>query len=99
MLIYRNKDVENMDIREKYIKLKELLNDEFNNVKFDEIEYSWEKYEADIEVPCEFNLYCFIDNTECFLAFNNIDFCTHYTTDDIRELCEKIDNIRNKMNY
>ena len=88
-----------MDIREKYIKLKELLNDEFSDVKFNEIEYSWEKYEADIEVSCEFNLYCSIDNTDCFLAFNNIDFSIHYTTDDIRELCEKIDNIRNKMNY
>lgn len=88
-----------MNIREKYNKLKELLNKEFNEVIFNEIEYSWEKYEADIEVSSEFNLYCSIDSIDCFLAFNNIDFCIHYTTDDIRELCEKIDEIRNEINH
>lgn len=88
-----------MNIREKYNKLKELLNEEFSEVIFNEIEYTWEKYEADIEISSEFNLYCSIDNIDCFLAFNNIDFCIYYTTDDIRELCEKIDRIRNEINH
>ena len=85
-----------MNIKEKYNKLRELLNELYSEVNFNEIEYTRMRYEGNIEIPCEFTLYCVI---ECYLAFDNIDFSTYYTTDDIRDLCDRIENISNEVNY
>ena len=86
-----------MKIKEKYNKLKELLEEEFDNVNFDNLHLTEDGYEGVIEVPCEFTLYCVIDDTECYLTFDSIDFSTNYTVDEIRELCNKIEKISDEF--
>lgn len=86
-------------LEKRYKKLKKILEEEFNEVNFNKLLLNKNGYEGTIEIPCEFTLYCVIDNTECYLAFESIDFVNYYTTDDIKELCDKIENISNEINY
>lgn len=84
-------------LNSRYEKLKELLYDEFNNddINYNDVEYddSINEYCGLISICGECALYVNLDNDSCLLSFNDISFDSYYTTDDLRELCEKLDNI------
>lgn len=78
-------------------KLKELLDDEFNNdyINYDNLylDEDVKEYSGEININSECDIYCTLNEDYCNLSFTNISFDVYYTTDDIRELCEKLDNI------
>lgn len=80
-------------------KLKKLLYDEFNNdyINYDDIDYNQDEQEfiGIIDINGECKIYCNLDDESCMLSFVEISFDIYYTTDNIRELCEKLDNISN----
>lgn len=86
-------------LNKKYEKLKKLLEEEFNNINCDNLYFDGnsEEYTGIINVNDDFEIYCVINEDYCNLSFTDISFDVYYTTDDIKELCEKLDNISNTL--
>lgn len=86
-------------LNEKYEKLKELLYETFNNdyIEYSDIYYdrNEKEYIGTIDVAGECKVFLNLDNKNCMLSFTDISFDVYYTTYDIKELCEKLDNISN----
>ena len=84
-------------LNKKYKKLKSLLYDEFNNdyIDYDDVVYNGKEkeYSGIIDIAGDCKVFVNLDNNSCMLSFVDISFDIHYTTDDIKELCEKLDNI------
>ena len=85
------------ELNKKYKKLKELLKDEFDNydIDYDDVIYDKEQdeYNGIIDIISDCKVFVNLDINSCMLSFVDISFDIHYTTDDIRKLCEKLDNI------
>lgn len=94
-------DMKKLNVR--YKKLKKLLENEFNysSINYNDVEYdsSENEYCGLIGISGICAIYVNLDNKRCRLTFNDISFDVYYKTDNIRELCEKLDKISDKINY
>lgn len=89
------------NLNKRLDKLKELLGNEFDNdyINYDDVylDNNSQEYTGTIEINGECEIYCVLNDDYCNLSFTNISFDVYYTIDDIRELCNKLDNISESL--
>ena len=61
--------------------------------------YRLPQYRRGLKLYGECKIFCNLDNDTCLLSFVEISFNIYYTTDDIRELCNKLDNISDTLSH